>query len=133
MQLLVLYLSSAGFFLIVDAIALTLLLKPLFDRHLGDIMASPIDLTAAVIFYLSYIAGILYFAALPALRADSIAMAAMNGALLGAFAYGTYELTNKATLRDWDWSLVAVDLTWGAILTGATAAFGVWATKAITG
>jgi uncharacterized membrane protein len=126
MQIVILYLASAGFFLVVDAIMLNAVLKPLFERHVGDMLRSPIDIAPAAIFYLFYVAGVLYFASLPALREGSVAQAGLNGAILGAMAYGTYEFTNKATLRGWDWSMVAVDTTWGAVLTGATAAFGVW-------
>jgi len=45
-------------------------------------------------------------------------------------AYGTYEFTNLATLRDWHWQMVAVDVTWGAVLTGVSAFAGVIAARA---
>ncbi|GIT92549.1 hypothetical protein JANAI62_32140 [Jannaschia pagri] len=131
MQLILLYGTSAAFFLVVDAIALTLVLKPLFERYIGDMLRSPINLTAAAVFYLFYIAGLLYLVSIAALRADSVLQAGVGGFVFGAVAYGTYEFTNKATLKGWDWTMVAVDTTWGAVLTGATAAFGVWATRAI--
>lgn len=133
MQLALLYGSSTAFFLIVDAIALTLFMKPLFDRHIGDLLISPINLAPAAVFYLFYIAGLLWLVSIPALENGSVLQAGLNGAILGAVAYGTYEFTNKATLRGWDWSMVAVDTTWGAVLTGATAAFGVWVTRTAMG
>ena len=37
-------------------------------------------------------------------------------ALLGFTVYATYELTNKALFKDWDWTSVAIDTTWGVIL-----------------
>jgi uncharacterized membrane protein len=130
MQIAVLYAASATFFLIVDAIVLTTVMKPLFTRHVGDILLSPIQIAPAAIFYLFYVAGLIWLVSLPALRSgDGIGSAALNGAILGAVAYGTYEFTNKSTIRGWDWSMVAVDTTWGAVLTGSTAAFGVWAAQ----
>ena len=48
----------------------------------------------------------------------------LQAALLGAFAYGTYEFTNFATLKAWTWQMVAVDLSWGALLTGITGTVG---------
>lgn len=129
MQIVILYVASAAFFLIVDAIVLTRVMRPLFERHVGDMLRSPIDLAPAAAFYLFYVAALLYLVSLPALREGSVGTAALNGAVLGAMAYGTYEFTNKATLRGWDWSMVAADTTWGALLTGATAAFGVWAAR----
>ncbi|MEM7488019.1 MAG: DUF2177 family protein [Pseudomonadota bacterium] len=127
MQIVTLYAASAGFFLIVDAIMLNAIMKPLFERHVGDLLRSPIDIAPAAIFYLFYVAGLCYLVSLPALRSGSVGQAALDGAILGALAYGTYEFTNKATLQGWHWSMVAADTTWGAVLTGATAAFGVWA------
>jgi uncharacterized membrane protein len=47
-------------------------------------------------------------------------------------AYGTYEFTNYATLTRWDPMMVAIDLIWGAVLTGSAAASGVWITRAVT-
>lgn len=48
-------------------------------------------------------------------------------------AYGTYELTNLATLRDWRWSMAIVDIAWGVVLTGVSAWAGVRITRALTG
>ena len=66
---------------------------------------------------------------LPALRAGAPAQALVNGAILGALAYGTYEFTNLATLRDWSWQQVVVDGRWGTALTGAAAWAGVVAAR----
>ena len=131
-QLVILYVSTAAVFLILDAIMLTRVLKPLFETHLGDLLAEPIRIGPAAVFYLFYVGGLLYFVSLPALR-DAAPMAALiGGAILGAMAYGTYEFTNYATLRDWHWHMVAVDLTWGAVLTGVSAWAGVMITRALT-
>ena len=129
MQIALLYGSSTVFFLIVDAIMLTLVMKPLFERHIGHLLQSPINLAPAAIFYLFYVAGLIWLVSLPALRDGSVAQAALNGAILGAVAYGTYEFTNMSVLKGWDWTMVAADTAWGAVLTGATAAFGVWVVR----
>jgi uncharacterized membrane protein len=52
-----------------------------------------------------------------------------SAALMGAVSYGTYEFTNYAVMRDWSATMVAVDVTWGTVVTGATAAAGVWVTR----
>ena len=132
MQLIILYVSTAAVFLILDAIMLSRVMKPLFARHLGDLLAEPIRIAPAAVFYLFYVGGLLYFVSLPALREGVALQALLGGALLGAMAYGTYEFTNYATLRDWHWHMVAVDLTWGAVLTGVSAWAGVLITRALT-
>jgi uncharacterized membrane protein len=84
-------------------------------------MAPAFNLPAAVAFYLIYAAGLLYFAVL---GASGVRQAAVRGALFGFFAYATYDLTNLATLRDWPLWLAAMDMAWGAVLSGTTALLG---------
>ena len=50
--------------------------------------------------------------------------AARRGAALGLVAYGTYELTNWAVLRDWPALLVPIDIGWGVVLTAMAAFVG---------
>ena len=68
MQIAVLYLSTAAAFLILDAIMLTLVMKPLFDRHIGALMLENIRVVPAALFYLAYVAGLIYLVSLPALE-----------------------------------------------------------------
>ncbi|MEO0681701.1 MAG: DUF2177 family protein [Pseudomonadota bacterium] len=127
MTLIVLYLVTLAVFLGVDAVMLKTVMKPLFERHLGDMMLAQPDLRPAAAFYLVYVGGVLWFCAWPALApgGGGWAAAALNGALLGALAYGTYEFVNISTLKGWSWTMVAADTAWGATLTGASAAAGV--------
>jgi uncharacterized membrane protein len=46
------------------------------------------------------------------------------GGALGLVAYGTYDLTNYATLKNWPLTVTLVDLTWGAAVTAAGATIG---------
>ena len=131
-QLIILYATTALIFLILDALMLTRVIRPVFAAHIGPLLAEPIRLGPAVLFYLAYIGGLLYFVSLPALRADNAVQALLAGALLGAMAYGTYEFTNFATLKDWHWRMVALDLAWGTALTGVSAWAGVVITRALT-
>jgi uncharacterized membrane protein len=93
-------------------------------------MAEPLRLGPAAAFYLAYVAGLLYLVSVPALRDGDPVQALMGGAVLGFVAYGTYEFTNYAVLRDWHWSLVATDLAWGTVLTAVSAWAGVAALRA---
>ncbi len=132
MQPLVLYLTTATIFLAADAIALKLLIKPIFERHLGDWLLDTPRMGAAAAFYLFYVAGLCWLVSWPALRSDAPAHALLNGALLGAVAYGTYEFTNFATLRKWSLTQVLIDGTWGTILTAGAAFAGVVITRALS-
>ena len=121
----ILYLITALTFLVIDAIMLTLVMKPLFVRHLGDAMRDSPMIAPAGLFYLVYVAGLVFLVSVPALRDADPARAALHGALIGAMAYGTYEFTSMSIMKNWSWSMVAVDTTWGAILTGFSAWAGV--------
>ena len=46
------------------------------------------------------------------------------GALFGLFCYATFELTNMALLKHWEWAIVVPDIAWGAVLTAVSAAIG---------
>ncbi len=125
MQLVVLYLSTAVIFLGLDAVMLKTVIRPVFEARLNDALLEDLRLAPAAIFYLFYIGGLVWFVSLPALRENAPWQALFSGALLGALAYGTYEFTNYATLRDWSAKMVALDMAWGTVLTGVSAALGV--------
>ena len=132
MQIIVLYLITATVFLLLDAVMLKTVMKPLFEQHIGDWLLDEIRMRPAIAFYLFYVAGVLWFVSLPALRSGMPVNALIGGAILGAMAYGTYEFTNYATLQDWSLQMVAADVTWGAFLTGFSAWVGVSVTRAFT-
>lgn len=131
MQTLALYLITAVIFLGLDAVMLKTVMRPLFETRLADQLLEEPRLLAAALFYMAYVAGLLWFVSLPALEAGKPLQALVNGALLGAMAYGAYEVTNYAVLRAWSPLMVAVDMTWGTVLTGVSAMAGVWILRLI--
>ncbi|MGO4854120.1 DUF2177 family protein [Phaeovulum sp. W22_SRMD_FR3] len=133
MAQIVLFLSTAVVFLALDAVMLTRVMHPLFARHLGAQLLTEIRMVPAVVFYLGYVLGILVLVSWPALRDGLPLRALWRGAVLGAMAYGTYELTSYTIMRDWQPSMVAVDLIWGSVLTGISAWAGVQITRALIG
>lgn len=113
-------------FAAVDMVWLLVIARNLYKDKIGFIMADRVNVPAAVIFYLLYIAAIVFFAVEPALGKSSIGYALQAGAFFGLAAYATYDLTNLATLRDWPVSITVIDLLWGTFITGTTAAVTVW-------
>ena len=120
-----LYLATAGVFLGLDMLGIRYLIRPVFERHVGHLLADPMRMGPAAVFYLAYVAGVLYFVSLPALREGAPLQALIGGAILGFIAYGTYEMTNYATLSDWSLQQVMVDGLWGIALIGFSAWAGV--------
>jgi uncharacterized membrane protein len=130
-KLALLYLATALVFFVIDLIGLRMIVKPVFERHVGHLFADPFRLGPAAIFYLGYVAGMLWFVSLPALEDGAPIKALIGGILLGLLAYGTYEFTNYATLRDWTFDQVIVDTIWGGALTGFSAWAGVMITRTV--
>lgn len=124
MAYLAVYLAALAVFLLLDAVWLKRVMRPLFEAHVGGLLRDEIRLGPAAGFYLAYVGGILYFASLPALAGGGVLRSALDGMLLGFLAYGTYEATNLATLRGWRWSMALTDTGWGMALTALTAAAG---------
>lgn len=119
-----LYGLTALVFFAIDLVWLGVVAASFYERHLGSIMREDPIWAAAVPFYLLYIAGILVFAVTPGLEAGSLGRAVLLGAFFGLVAYATFDLTSMALIRGFDWTVVAVDLVWGTVLTGTVAAAG---------
>ena len=126
------YLSTLVVFVICDMVWLGTMASRLYRPTLGDILLADVNLPPAVAFYLIYPAGLVVFAVLPALKSESLAQAALNGALFGFFSYLTYDLTNQATLRNWTTQLSLLDISWGTLLGALSAVAGCWITARLT-
>ena len=111
-----LYALTVPVFFIIDLLWLGVVARGFYQKNLKYILSPNVNWTAAIIFYLMYIAGILIFAVLPGVAKDSVRHAALWGALFGFFTYATYDLTNLALLKDWPLNIVVVDILWGVVL-----------------
>ena len=121
MQLIVAYVVAAAVFGGLDAMWLRWAGPNLYRPALGDLLAPAFRPAPAFVFYLIYLAGMVWFAVRPGL-AGGIGAAALNGALLGVLCYATYDLTNQATMRDWPLHVSLIDIAWGAFATAVAAA-----------
>ncbi len=123
-RIIIAYISTLLVFSAVDAVWLTNSADLLYRPILGPILLPEFRLAPAIIFYLLYIAGLLYFAVLPGLRDGLWRTALIKGGLFGFFAYATYDLTNQATLIIWSTKITVADMIWGTFVSGASAAGG---------
>jgi uncharacterized membrane protein len=120
-QWIVAYLLALVLFAAIDITWLMSVGGKLYKETLGDILLADIRLGPAAAFYLFYPAGLVTFGVAPGLRDGSIGTAGLMGAAFGLFAYGTYELTNFATLRNWTLSITVIDMVYGLIASGLVA------------
>jgi uncharacterized membrane protein len=125
MKAIVAYFAAGAVMLVLDVIWLSSM-GAVYRQHLGSMLLDGFRPVPAALFYLMYVAGIVVLAVMPALReGDDWRMAALYGAILGLIAYGTYDLTNYATMKVWSAKITIIDMLWGAALTAlsSTAAF----------
>ena len=127
MTYIIAYITAIIVFFIIDFIWIGKVASGFYNEQIGHLRGKKVNIPAAVIFYLIYIAGIMVFAVKPALAAEAIQPALIYGALFGFFCYATYDFTNYATLRDWPLKMVLVDVIWGVFLTASVATAAAWA------
>jgi uncharacterized membrane protein len=132
MTYLVPYVAVLVVFGIIDAGWLNTTGKILYRPALGDILLDDLRIAPAILFYLAYPIGIVAFAVMPGLRSDSVATAFFYALLFGAIAYGTYDLTNYATLRSWTLQITAIDICYGALASGIAATVATLVARAFT-
>ncbi len=124
-----LYLCTLLAFFAIDMVWLGLVAKSFYKTHLGFLLRPDPNWTAAIVFYLLFIAGLLIFVIVPSLQAGSMKKVLVLGALFGLVTYATYDLTNLATVRDWPLIITIVDLLWGGALATAVSYLGFLAGK----
>ena len=83
-------------------------------------MADTVKVGPVIVFYPLYALVITILVVLPALQGEfNLWKVFFFGGLLGLAAYGAYDLTNHATLKEWPLLMTIIDMSWGVLMTGA--------------
>jgi len=125
MEFVKLYVTAAVTFLVLDGVWLGVIAPKFYKKHIGAIMADKANFLAAGLFYILFIAGLVYFVIQPAVREQSALVALQRGAFFGLVTYGTFDLTSQALLKDWPWIVTGVDLLWGMFITAVVSGLSV--------
>ena len=115
---------AAVVFLVGDFGWITTMSPRIYQPALGAILAQKPNLVATMAFYVLYLIGVMIFGVAPGVRAKIWTRSLAAGALLGLVAYGTYDLTNAATLKVWTVNVTLIDMGWRAAITGLASACG---------
>lgn len=121
---LVVGLSCLATLLAIDLVWLAIMVPNVYEPELGALFRDDPSLVTASLFYVLYVLGVVLLAVRPGHRERRLAGAAWRGALLGACAYGTYDITNLATLEGWSTTITVIDIVWGTALTATVASVG---------
>jgi len=119
---LALYLTTLFVLMVLDYLFLGVLAKGFFVAEVGDMLAE-VKPVPAVLFYLIYVVGVLIFVSA---GAASWQTTLLYGALFGLFCYATFDLTCLALLKHWSWSVAALDVSWGAMVTAVSSTAGLF-------
>jgi len=121
------YIVVLAVFLACDGVWLGLVAGDYYQAQIGALMRTQPRWGAAALFYPLYTFGLVYFCVSPALARGTWIGAACAGALFGLIAYGTYDLSNLATLTGWPTAITVVDMLWGTVASGVAATAGYFA------
>ncbi|MGJ4996926.1 DUF2177 family protein [Bradyrhizobium sp. HKCCYLS3077] len=125
----VLYFATLAVLLGFDIPFLAIVAKGFFQSQVGE-MLGEVRPVPAVLFYLIYIAGVLIF--VNGTADATWRSTLLYGALFGLFCYATFELTSLAMLKQWTWTVVAVDISWGVFVTAVSATAGLLIAEWVT-
>lgn len=128
MKWIIAYVGAAVAFGVLDSIWLRWAGPNLYRPVIGEIMAENFRVGAAIAFYLIYIAGMVWFAIRPGILSGQVSAAILNGALLGALCYSTFDLTSQAVMKVWSTHISLADIAWGAFATAVASGLACWLT-----
>lgn len=113
------YLLSLISMLILDFVWIGVIAKKFYANYLLPITGGGFNIAPAAVFYLLYPVGLLFLVIDPALKSGTpLVKVFLLGALLGLVAYGSYDLTNHATIKNWSLLVTIVDMAWGTLVSG---------------
>jgi uncharacterized membrane protein len=116
------FVAAVAAMMLLDFLWLGAIAGDLYKHGIGHLLAERPNFVAAALFYLVFVAGVMYFAVLPHRIRGGWHDTLRSGALLGLLVYASYDLTNLALLAAWPVGLSMIDIIWGMLLTVAVAA-----------
>ena len=120
---------SSLIFLIIDVIWLSFSVKSFYRPNIGHLLLETPVMWAAILFYLIYVIGLAVVIIEPSLDYQNTQKFLIKAFMFGLVAYGTYNLTNMATIKGWSPNVVFVDMIWGGSLTTFSSYFGILLAK----
>jgi uncharacterized membrane protein len=126
---LIAYAGTFGTLLLADAVWLGLVARTFYRDQLGALMLPSPNFAIAALFYVFFAVATVALVVLPGVRSGTVVSVLLYGGLLGMAAYGTYDITNLATLKNWPVVVTVVDLIWGTFVTALSAGGGYLAVR----
>ena len=116
-------------FLIIDILWLSFAVKYFYKPNIGNLLLDQPIIWAAALFYILYVFGVAVVIINPSLNSEIALSFIFKAFVFGLVAYGTYNLTNMATIKGWSSKVVVVDMFWGGFLTAFSSYYGILIAK----
>ncbi|WP_158771851.1 DUF2177 family protein [Paraglaciecola sp. L1A13] len=118
------YLGALLGFLLLDAVWLGLIAKDSYIEAMEGLMRTDVRIWPWIVFYGLYCMAIVYLVIRPNYQAAQGKNVLLGGAVLGAAAYGAYNMTNYALLAGWPLGISLQDWAWGTVVTSLSSYCG---------
>ena len=112
------FIIATVYFTIIDLIAINLFIVKIYETNLPEFINVGFKAVPAILFYLIFMIGLLYFSILPN-KSFSISEALISGGMYGLCTYTTYALTIYATMNIFNMNIVISDILWGVVLSAS--------------
>lgn len=119
-KLIILYVITILTFVLIDALWIGLVARPLYDQYMGQLLLTNFRWLPAIIFYLMFVFGLVVFVLKPAINDKNFPLTLQRALLYGLVTYGTYALTSYITIDGFSLMIVVTDILWGITLTTLT-------------
>ena len=110
-----LYITTLFYFLIIDTIGIQTFIVKIYTKNLPSNLKIDFDILSAIIFYLIFVLGLVYFVIAP-YKNSPITSVITPAIMYGLATYSTYALTVKAVFNVFNWQIVISDVLWGMVL-----------------
>ena len=110
------FLIATVYFIIIDITFINLVIVKIYKSNLPEFVEIGFKAVPAILFYLIFLSGLLYFSILPN-KTYSISQALISGGMYGLTTYATYALTVFAVMNIFNWNIVVSDVMWGIFLS----------------
>lgn len=118
------YTATLLAYLILDGIWLGVIAKDSYVSAMAGLMREEYPIWPWVTFYGMYCYAITHLVIAPNMQSLSWKPVLISGAILGMAAYGAYNLTNIAIIKDWPLSITLKDWAWGVFVTSTSSVCG---------
>jgi len=110
------FLIATVYFILIDITFINIVIVKIYKSNLPEFIEIGFKAVPAILFYLIFLSGLLYFSILPN-KTYSIPQALISGGMYGLTTYATYALTVFAVMNIFNWNIVISDMIWGIFLS----------------